>query len=118
MPSATEFQGHRIFVNAPQYEWRPEVHVQGLDEESRQWIVAIEGFLHLFGVRTKRQEQELHQRLVDSQAMHADLVKNVHELRQFTIVKLASYMTRLDSLDHELWNYALELHRPLLIWRH
>ena len=36
IPSATEFQGPRIFVNAPQYEWRPEVHVQVLDEEERQ----------------------------------------------------------------------------------
>ena len=32
---AAEFQGPRIFVNAPMYEWRLEVHVQGLDEEAR-----------------------------------------------------------------------------------
>ena len=30
-----EFQGPRIFVNVPRYEWRPEVHVQHLDEEAR-----------------------------------------------------------------------------------
>ena len=34
-PSAAEFQGPRIFVHAPHYEWHPEVHVQGLDEEAR-----------------------------------------------------------------------------------
>ena len=30
-----EFQGPRIFMNAPQYEWRLEVHVQGFEEEAR-----------------------------------------------------------------------------------
>ena len=45
MPGATEFQGPRIFVNTAQYEWHLEVHVQGLDEEARQWIVEIEGLL-------------------------------------------------------------------------
>ena len=34
-PSAAEFQGPRIFAHAPKYEWHPEVHVQGLDEEAR-----------------------------------------------------------------------------------
>ena len=53
-------------MNVPQYEWRPEVHVQGLDEVARQWIVAMEELLHWFGVRTKARELELHQRLVES----------------------------------------------------
>ena len=67
MPSAAEFQGPRILVNAPWYEWHPEVHVRGLDEEARQWIVVIEGILHRFGVKIKAQERKLHhQRLVDS----------------------------------------------------
>ena len=65
-PSTAEFQGPRIFVHAPRYEWHPEVYVQGLDEEARQRIMAIEGLLHRFGVRTKAQEQEIHQWLVDS----------------------------------------------------
>ena len=65
-PSAAEFQGPRIFVNAPHYEWHPEVHVQGLDEEARQQIMAIEELLHHFGVRTEAREQEIHQRLVGS----------------------------------------------------
>ena len=30
-----EFQGPRIFVHAPRYEWHLEVRVQGLDEEAR-----------------------------------------------------------------------------------
>ena len=34
-PNAAKFQGPRIFVHAPRYEWHPEVHVQGLDEEAR-----------------------------------------------------------------------------------
>ena len=34
-PSAADFQGPRIFVHAPRYEWHLEVHVQGLDEEAR-----------------------------------------------------------------------------------
>ena len=33
--------------------------------------------------------------------MHADVVKHVHQLRQFTIVKLASCMTHLNLLDCE-----------------
>ena len=51
---ATEFQGPRIFVHAPRYEWHPEVHVQGLDEEARYADHgAMEGLLHRFGVRTE-----------------------------------------------------------------
>ena len=65
-PGAAEFQGPQIFVHAPRYEWHLEVHVQGLDEEAHQWIMAMEGLLHRFGVRAKAREQELHRRLVDS----------------------------------------------------
>ena len=35
--------------------------------------MVIEGFIHCFGVRTKAQELELHQQLVESQATYADL---------------------------------------------
>ena len=62
--------------------------MQGLDEETRQRIVAMEGLLHWFGVRTEAREQELHQWLEESHAAaFADLVKDMHELRQFTIKK-------------------------------
>ena len=54
-PSVAEFQGPRIFVHAPRYEWHPEVHVQGLDEEARERIMAIEELLRHFGVRTEAQ---------------------------------------------------------------
>ena len=66
VPGALEFQGPRIFVQVPHYEWRLEVHVQGLDEEAQQWIMAIEGLLHHFSVRTEAPELGLHQRLVES----------------------------------------------------
>ena len=65
-PSAAEFPGPRIFVHAPRYEWHPKVHVQGLDEEAHQRIMAIEELLHRFGIRTEAREQELHRRLVGS----------------------------------------------------
>ena len=108
-PSAAEFQGPRIFVHAPRYEWHPEVHVQGLDEEARQKIMAMEELLHRFGVTTEAREQELYRRLVGSQAAHAGLVKDVHELRQFTIVKLASCASRLDSLEGAMQNCRTEV---------
>ena len=61
--------------------------------------MAIEGLLHRFGVKTEAQELELHQRLVESRAAYADLVKDVHELRQFSIVNLASCTSCLDLLE-------------------
>ena len=79
-----------------------EVHIQGLDEEAHQRIMVMDGFLHRFGGRTEVHKQKLHQWLAESQAVHADFVKDMHELWQFIIVKLASCMTRLDSLDHEV----------------
>ena len=112
-PGAAEFQGPRIFVHAPRYEGHPEVHVQGLDEEARQRIVAMEELLHCFGVRTKAQEWELHRRLAESQATHADLVKDVHELRQFTIVKLATCASRLDSLEGAMQSCCTEVAQVL-----
>ena len=75
-PSAAEFQGPRIFMHAPRSEWHPKVHAQGLDKEARQRIMVIKERLHHFGVRTEARKQELHQRLVHSQAAHADLVKD------------------------------------------
>ena len=59
-PGAAEFQNPQIFVHAPRYEWHPEVHVQGLDEDARQKIMLMEELLHHFSVRTEAQEQELH----------------------------------------------------------
>ena len=76
--------------------------------------MAIEELLHHFGVRTEAREQELHQWLVDSQAAHADLVKDVHELRQFTIVKLASCTSRLDSLEGAMQNCRTEVAQTLV----
>ena len=66
MPSVIELQGPQIFVNTPWYEWHLEVHVQGLDEDSRKQTMAIEGLFHHFGVMTKAHEQELQQHLVGS----------------------------------------------------
>ena len=57
------FEGPRIFVQAPQYKWHLEVHVQGQDEEARWRIVLIEELLHHFGYRTEAREEELCQRL-------------------------------------------------------
>ena len=45
---------------------------------------------------------------MESQATHADLVKDVHELWQFVIVKLASCTSNLDSLDCDVRNYCAE----------
>ena len=65
-PSVAEFQGPRTSVHASRYEWHPEVHVQGLDEEARQRIVVMEELLHHLSVRIEAQEQELHGWLVES----------------------------------------------------
>ena len=40
--------------------------------------------------------------MANSQAAHAELVKDVHELCQFTIVKVASCTSRLNLLDREM----------------
>ena len=100
-------------MHAPRYEWHLEVHIQDLDEEARQRIVVMEGLLHRFGVRTEAREQELHLQLVESQAVHVNLVKDVHELRQFTIVKLASCTCRLDSLEGAMQSCRTEVAQTL-----
>ena len=74
-PGAAEFQGPRIFMHAPQYEWHPEVHIQGQDEEARQRIVLIEELLHRFGCRAKVREEELRLRLDEEQASYATFTK-------------------------------------------
>ena len=67
--------------------------------------MVIEGLLHCFGVRTKARALEPHQWLVESQAAYADLVKDVHELLQFSSTKIAACTSCLDSLDREMQNY-------------
>ena len=52
--------------------------------------------------------------MVDSQVAHADLVKDAHELRQFTIVKLASCASRLDSLEGAIQNCHTEVAQTLV----
>ena len=76
--------------------------------------MAMEGLLHRIGVRMEAREQELHRQLVESQATHADLVKDVHELRQFTIVKLASWTSHLDSLEGAMQNCRIEVAQTLV----
>ena len=76
--------------------------MQGLDEEVQQRIVVMEGLLHRFGVKTEARDFELQRWLVDSQVAYADLVKDIHELRQFTIVKVASCMTHLDLIERKM----------------
>ena len=56
--SNTMFDGPRIFVFAPQYEWHPEVHVKGQNKEAQQRIVAMKDLLHRFGYKTKVREYE------------------------------------------------------------
>ena len=76
--------------------------------------MAIEELLHRFGVRTEARERELHRRLVGSQAVHANLVKDVHELRQFTIVKLSSCASCFDSLEGAMQNCCTEVAQTLV----
>ena len=52
--------------------------------------------------------------MVDSQAAHADLVKDVHELRQFTIVKLTSCASHFDSLECAMQNCCIEVAQTLV----
>ena len=68
--------------------------------------MAMEGRLQRFGVRTKAQEQELHQRFV----------KDVHELCQFTITKLALCTSCLNSLDGAMHNYRTEARQTSANW--
>ena len=75
------FEGPRVFVLAPRYEWHSEVRVQGQDEEARRRIVSIEELLHHFGCRTEAREEELCQWLDEVQASYASLVKEVHNLQ-------------------------------------
>ena len=63
------------------------------------------GISPLFWRQDRSTRVELHQRLVESQATYADLVKDVHEVCQFSITKIAPCTSRLDSLDHEMQNY-------------
>ena len=73
----------------------------------------MEEFLHYFGVRAKAQEQELHRWLVESQVTHADLVKDVHEICQFTILKLATCKSRLDPLEGTMQSCRTEVAQTL-----
>ena len=47
--------------------------------------------------------------MVESQVVQASLVKDVHELRQFIIMKLASYTSHFDLLDSAMQNYCTEV---------
>ena len=68
----------------------------------------IEGLLHRFCVKTKAREQELHQRFVELWTAHAHLVKDVHELCQFSIMVLALCTSRVDLLEHNLHSHRTE----------
>ena len=96
------FEGPRIFVHAPRYEWCPEVRVQGQDEEARWRIVLIEELLHRFGYRTEVREEELCQRLDEVQPSYASLVKEVHDSQQYTITEIASRISRINPLKGEM----------------
>ena len=96
------FEGPRIFVHASRYEWRPEVRVQGQDEEGRRRILSMEALLHRFGCMTEAREEELCQRLDEVQASYASLAKEVHDLQQYTIIEITSCISRIDPLKGEM----------------
>ena len=51
--------------------------------------------------------------MVKSQAAHADLVKDMHELHQFTIMKLATCTSRLDLLEGAMQSCCTEVVQTL-----
>ena len=52
--------------------------------------------------------------MVESQAAHADLVKDVHELCQLTIVKLVSCTSHLDLLEGAMQSCHTEVAQTLV----
>ena len=91
------------------------MHVQGLGEEARQWIVAIEGLLHRFGVKTEARELELHQRLIESQATYVDLeeirteIQEINEKMTTLQGNWGTTTTKLQGFDSEIANVRAQL---------
>ena len=56
------FDGHRIFINAPQYHWHAH-GAEGVDTQARDHLTALAEQLFEFGRRSENREQELWQRL-------------------------------------------------------
>lgn len=96
------FNEPTIFIHAPRFEWRPEVHVQEQDEGARQWIVAIEELLHLFGCKMEAWELELHQRLDEVHTRSDGLAKELHDLQHYGLTHLESCFASLESLENQV----------------
>lgn len=101
------FGGLRIFTHAPQFEWRPKVHVQGQDEEALQRIEEIEELLHRFGCKMEAQQLELYQRLEKVQTRQIILAKELYDLQHYALMPLASCFTSLKSLEGQVKQNAI-----------
>ena len=102
MNGGAVFEGPRIFVHAPHYEWLPEVHVLEQGSEAHQHIMAIEEWLHCFGYWTEARELELYQWLDEAQIGNASFATEIHKLPQYIIVKLAGCISCLKLLAHNV----------------
>ena len=71
--------------------------------------VSLEELLHRFGYRMEARKMELRQWLEEVQTSYAVIPKDVHDLKQYTIAKIASWISQIDTLEDQMQ------HQPTLI---
>ena len=59
----------------------------------------LEELPHCFGYKMEAREMELRQRLEEVHTSYATLVKEVHDFKQYTINKMASYIAQINTLE-------------------
>ena len=95
------------------------MYVQGQDEEARQRIVLLEELLQHFGCKMEVREMELHQWLEEVHTSYATLVKELHDLKQYTITKMALCIARINTLEGQTKeHFTLIQHTSTIYLRH
>ena len=62
--------GARIFIHAPQYHWHTS-GTDGIDQEARERLVALEALVDRFGRQTEQREEQLANRMETEGAIRA-----------------------------------------------
>ena len=72
--------GARIFIHAPQYHWHTS-GIDGIDQEARERLVALEALVDRFGRQTEQREEQLAHRMDIEGAIRAQGRAEFEEFR-------------------------------------
>ena len=93
--------GARIFIHAPQYHWHTS-GIDGIDQEARERLVALEALVNHFGRQTEQWEEQLANRMDTEGAIRAQGQAEFEEFRATWIEEIEKVQVAMQHLTERV----------------